>query len=296
MAKIVEAQVEDNRDFKERGLIQIRLAGSEGLYRVRVMSPIAGLPNMGMQFIPPIGATGFVLFADNDVDQNYGIWIGSIMGLWNKTFDPDNPDVTAGLVESEDQTDFVLKTQHTNFDARDPDSTENKVENIFKMNENELTLAKVSQGDQYEYKIDSYEFDDMYYQIIRIKDTGIEAKFKSIENDGDKAELKLEDGSTSIQTEYSGTKNSITIDESGVTIDSAEGKTSIIIDKDGKVKVVADKIELGGNANKAVLYEPLRDFVNQTFNGHTHGTPVGPTSPPVTPATSRFASKKVKLE
>lgn len=295
MAEIVEAQVEDNRDFKERGLIQVRLTGTQGLYRVRIMSPIAGLPNMGMQFIPPISAIGYVLFHDHDVDRNYGIWIGGIIDAWNKTFDDDNPEYTAGVAESDDQTDFVLKTQHTTYDTRDIDAQENKTENILKMNENELTLAKVTQGDKYEYKVDEYDFDEAYYQIIRIRDDGIEVRFKSTENDGDTAKLHLKEGSTSIETEYNGTKNNLIINENGIEIDSAEGKTSITVDKDGKVTVNADKIELGGNSHSAVLYEPLRDFITQVYAKHTHGTPNGPTAPAgVGPLDMK--SKKVKLK
>ena len=83
---------------------------------------------------------------------------------------------------------------------------------------------------------------------------------------------------------------------------SASNGSVINIDTEGninisgkKMVVDADKIELGGNQYKAVLFEPLRDFINQSYMSHTHQTPSGPSSPPKNVRVD-IASKKVKLE
>ncbi len=76
-------------------------------------------------------------------------------------------------------------------------------------------------------------------------------------------------------------------------------KSRIILDEDGtvtvesetKVKVTAPEILLGADATEAVM----KGTTFQTlFNAHTHGTGVGPSTPPVQPLNGSELSEVVK--
>lgn len=80
-----------------------------------------------------------------------------------------------------------------------------------------------------------------------------------------------------------------------IVANSGGTKAEFEIQKGGKITITAfagQNLELNGNAYTAVLGELLI----AAFNAHTHGTPVGPSSPPVTPLTTSVLSQMgVKL-
>jgi len=290
--------------FYETSEILVQERETKTAVYAEIMTPIGGLPNMAMQWVPPVGAVGYILFQGGD--SRRPVWIGSKLIPWDAA-GADNiadADVRNGLVEADDGAhDFIIKTQNTTFENQDVDDVENnKVENILKMSKGEFTLAKVQQTDKYEYKTENYDIkEEPHYQIITMQDDKIAIKFNSSQNDGEYAHLTLTEGQTSIETSYGDKVSSIKISQNGVAIDT-DGQSVITIGPDGTINITgkkmivdADKIELGGNSNKAVLFEPLRDFINQTYMKHTHASPAGPTAPPA-PSVNKMASKKVKLE
>lgn len=303
-AEILSAYVVDNTKFSETGEIKIQVSKLRSAVFAEVMTPIGGMPNMAMQWVPPVGASGYVLYKGGD--NRRPVWIGAKLLPWDAAgaTELSDVDLRQGVVEADDPiADFVIKTQNNTFDNQDMDDADNnKVENIMKMSKKEFTLAKVQQTDNYEYKTDNYDVaTEKYYQIITMQDDKIQVKFNSADNDGEFAELNMTEGETKLDTSYGDKTATITLNEDGVTIDS-DGKSTITIDNEGNINVTgkkmvvdADKIELGGNSSKAVLYGPVRDFINQTFNMHTHPTPSGPSGPPP-PAQAKIASKKVKLD
>lgn len=303
-AFIVPAYVIDNRKFSETGEILVQVSEMKTPAFAEIMTPIGGLPNMAMQWVPPVGASGYIMYKNGD--SRKPVWIGSKLMPWDRAGATtiSDVDLVPGVVEADDGiADFIIKTQNTTFENQDVDDAENnKVENILKMSKGEFTLAKVKQGDKYEYKTENYDIKtEPNYQIISMTDDKITIRFNSAENDGEYAELNMTEGETKLSTKYGDKEAVIKLDQNGVNIDSA-GKTTINIDAEGNINITgkkmvveADKIELGGNSNKAVLYEPLRDFIMQTYMTHVHPTPSGPSGPP--PGKNvNLASKKVKLE
>lgn len=290
LSGLFQAEVIDTSTFRERGEIRIRTLGfnyedeEKGWEWARVMMPYGGLENMGMQFLPPIGAIGFIMYERGM--SNKPIWVGTVMNYWGKPLE----DGTAQPVEAEDETDFVIKTQYTKRDDREISSTNNKVENILKMNENELTLAKFHQSDQYEYLDSSYDVDSgKAANVIRLKDEELKLKVRTQDNSADRSIII---NGENIIIEFTEGK-SLTISEDSVQINQ-EG-SAITVGNDGVVKIdAADHIELAGNSYKAVRYEPLIQFINSVYMKHTHGTPSGMSAPP-TPTKVDIKSDKVQL-
>jgi len=290
---IRRARVINTDEFKETGKIKINILGlmTEDAYEyAEILTPFGGLPNMGMQILPPIGAIGYVQFERNQ--DTLPVWIGSVLRSWGKELYEDK---TANPVESEDPSDFIIKTQYTKTDDQEYDGDTNKVENILKMNENEFTLAKVRQDtDDYSYEKESYDIEDKAYNIVKLTDEEIKINFKFKDNSKSNNISVKEDGvSMSFDTDAGEMTTVVTED----TIELTAGKSIITVNKDGDVTIDTEgKVKLNGDSNTAVLYEPLRDFVNQTFNSHTHGSPAGPTSPPTSPYTNTQSMKSKSVE
>lgn len=75
-----------------------------------------------------------------------------------------------------------------------------------------------------------------------------------------------------------------------IVANSGGTKSVVELQKGGKITITAfagQNLELNGNTYTAVLGELLL----AAFNAHTHGTPVGPSSPPVTPLTTSVLSQ-----
>jgi hypothetical protein len=291
MSGMYQAEVLDTSNFKESGKIKVHLLGNPDLdvyEMVSVMTPFGGLPNMGMQALPPIGAVGLVAYI-RELDK-YPVWIGSLMRYWQgEENELDNG--TAHPVEVEDPSDFVVKTQYTKTDDQELDSPSNKVESILKMNEDAITLAKVQQGDNYNYETGSYTLDEDYpANTISIKDDEIRLRVRTNDNSADRVfvvngeELRLEWGED----------QTITVLKDKTII--RNGEADVTVYADGKVEVNADKIVLSGEDGSGTLYEGLRDFVNNAYSNHTHGTPSGPSSPPVVPYTSISTAKSQNVK
>lgn len=288
--------VMDTSNFLETGYIQIRIHGLDPLdifQDAEIMTPFGGLEGMGIQALPPIGSIGFVLF-ELERDER-PVFIGSklVGGVPNEDNQAEE-DAVLNRVESEDPSDFIIKTQYTQFEERELTGKENKVENILKMTENELTLAKVKQSDDnYEYPEEGYDMKESAYNIMQLTDEAITLRFKFGDNSSsNEIVVKEDDVSMSFDTEAG--EMAIRVNENDIILQTT--KSTVTINKDGNVVVEADKIELGGDSNSAVLYEPLRDFVNQIFNSHTHQSPAGPTDRPKPQANVKMKSKKVKLK
>jgi Type VI secretion system/phage-baseplate injector OB domain len=298
---IHRAQVIDTKDFGDTGTIQVRVLGinPEGWEDCELMTPFGGLPNMGMIAIPPIGAIGYVFFERED--SRYGVWVGSVVPSV-KTFgdnimktDSDTPGIPVETQESDatqSPTDFIIKTQYTaayKAGGEELTSTDNKVENIIKMNENELTLAKVAQSDKYAYQAKSYKWTDVPYNTLSLTDKSISINFKFADNSSSNTMVVTQDQvAMNFDTQTGKMTSTITKD----TITLSAGGTTIVVKQDGNVEVTTSaKIQLNGSSNTAAMYEGLRDFINNAYNSHTHGTPAGPSSPPVSPYTGIQSAK-----
>ena len=291
---LYKAEVMNTANFNDTGKIQVRVLGinvEDTWVEAPVLTPFGGNPNMGIKSLPPIGSFGYVMY---ERGQNTApIWVGSLMRFWGKEFENGygNP------VEGKDSTDFIVKTQYTKIDDRELDTKNNRIENILKMNETEFSLIKVRQdSDAYEYKTEAYDLEEEPYHLLKLTDEEIKLKFKF--NDNSKSNtisLKEDKVELSFDTDAGTMKASINED----SIELTAGGSHLILRKDGDIEIMSSaKIKLNGEGKSAVLYEALRDFINQAFNSHTHGSPAGPTSPPMKPYTSASSMKSanVKLE
>ena len=171
---------------------------------------------MAMQWVPPIGASGYILYRGGD--DRKPVWIGAKLLPWDAANATELADIDLrqGVVEADDPiADFVIKTQNNTFENRDMDDTENnKVENILKMSKNQFTLAKVQQNDNYEYKTENYDVaSEQHYQIITMQDDKIIVRFNSSNNNGEYAELNMTEGSTTLKTYYGDKENTIIMNE-----------------------------------------------------------------------------------
>jgi len=301
---LFRAQVIDTQMFKSTGKIHVHVFGftADNTYtEAEILTNFGGLPNMGIQAIPPIGSIGFVLF--ERTQRSLCVWIGNVLTAIGNKFEihKDAFDGEYGNpIEAETPEDFVIKTQHTKFDDRDLEGDANRVENIIKMNKNELTLAKINQSDDnYEYKKEAYDIADpnLPYNIIQITDAGITIKYKPTNSNTDNyMTMSLQESGLSMKHKVGSEERTLEINEDGINID-AKGNGVITIRNDGTVIVEAKEIQLAGDSNWATLYEPLRDFINQVYLTHSHASSCGGTKgPPISrPDTTLMKSKKVKL-
>jgi hypothetical protein len=125
---------------------------------IPVLSPYGGVKGMGFYMIPPIHAEGFVIFEEGISTRP--VWIGTFPYAPTREIDEEaseaagygivrvRPTVPAEL--ENDPTKIVLKTQYPALSDPDPESNENKVENVITMDESKLELVHVHQG-EYEY-------------------------------------------------------------------------------------------------------------------------------------------------
>lgn len=293
MPGLYQAEVLDTSMFAEEGKIKVHIMGNKNLEvyeMVSVMTPFGGLPNMGMQAIPPIGAIGLIAYIRER--DNYPVWIGSLMRYWQTDDEPVLDEGYANPVEAQDPSDFVIKTQYTKVDEQEIDTNENKVENVIKMNEEAIIISKIQQNDNYSYKKEAYDPNDEYpANTITIKDSEILLKVRTQDDSADRV-FKVDGDELHLEWAEDQT---ITIKEDKTII--RNGEADVTVYNDGKVEVNADKIHLNGTDGTGMFYEGFRDFVNNAFNSHTHGTPSGPSSPPVAPYTSTSTAKSghVKL-
>jgi hypothetical protein len=293
LSGIFEAEVLDTKDFVTTGKIKVKLASMPDpeLWEFAVvLTPYGGLPNMGMQTLPPIGAWGCVAYLRED--QSSPVWLGSLLRYYQTPSAKVLDDGIANPVEGKDPTEFVIKTQYTKTDNLDTDSDDNKVENVLRLNEKYFQIAHIQQTDKYKYEKDAYEAEDNKpINSITIKDGEIRLKVRT---DADDADRYFVVNGEQVKFEYDEDHN-ITFDAKKCVIKS--GQADIEVNDSGKVVVTADKIELNGNGFTAAMYEPIRDFINQSYNTHIHGTPSGPSSPPVVPFAQAelIKSKHTKL-
>lgn len=290
MSGLYRAQVVETDEFQELGKIKIHILGmsNEDVWEYcEVTTPFGGLPNMGISAVPPIGAVGFVGFERNRDDTP--VWLGGLLNFWGKP----QEDGYARPVEAEDPSDFIIKTQYTSFENRETESSENKVENIIKMNENELTIAKVKQDDDYEYKKEAYKLEDQAYNMLRITDEEIKIKFKFTGNNKSNS-ISVTEEKANLTFDTDAGEMEINVVEDSITLKA--GSTTLVVNKDGTLEIDASMIKLNGDPNTAALYEGFRDFVNNAYNSHTHGSPSGPTSPPVKPYTSSQSAKSESVK
>lgn len=290
MTGLYKAQVVNTDEFQEIGKIKIHvlgLANEDAWEYAEVLTPFGGLPNMGISIVPPIGAIGYVAFERGRDDTP--VWLGGLLNYWGEA----QEEGYAKPVEGEDPSDFVIKTQYTTFEDREVDSDTNKVENIFKMNENELTVAKVKQGDDYEYKTEAYDLEDQAYNMLKITDEEIKIKYKFSGNDKSNS-ISVTEEKANMTFDTDAGEMEVKVEEEKIVLQA--GGTTVTIHKDGDVEIDAQTIKLNGDPNTAALYEGFRDFVNNAYNSHTHGSPSGPTSPPVKPYTSTQSAKSESVK
>jgi phage baseplate assembly protein V len=99
--------------------------------------------------------------------------------------------------------------------------------------------------------------------------------------------VELDDKGKAIRIKAAaGASVSVTADER-ITIESKQGVTL----KAPQVAIDAPSVTVGEGATHPV---PFGDSLLTTFNTHTHGSAVGPTSPPVTPMLPTVNSTKVR--
>ena len=292
IAGLQRAEVVNTSEFKSTGKIRVRLIDVDivGVDRkVEVLTPYGGLPNMGMQAIPPIGAIGMVLF-EKERDSR-GVWIGGIL----LSYGAEQSKGYSTPVEA-DTNDLIIKTQYTKRDNIDVTSTGNKVENIIKLSPDSLTLAKVKQGDKYEYHTTEYNLEEDAINLIQLADSSLKLKYKF--NDNTK-ENTIEINEKGIDLKYNVDDGTVGINIKEKELSIGCGGSTIKITKNGHVEVTVPSgkyIKLNGDTNFATLYEGFRDFVLNVYNKHTHPSNTGPTFAPSQKAKSEPAkSKSVKL-
>jgi len=289
------AEVVDTADFPETGLIRIRLLSSDvsGVSRkVEVLTPFGGLPNMGMQALPPIGAHGMVSFEQND--DSAGIWMGSMLLSYGDKKEADYRTP----VEAESQNDFVIKTQYTKKDSGDVDAKDNKVENIIRLNKESMTLAKVKQDDgKYVYHKEAYDIEEDVVNLIKLDDTEVKLKYKFNDNSKENT-ISLKEDSINIGYDIKNNKK-MNVNISEEELQLSAGGTLIKISKDGNVDIKVPsgkKINLNGETDDATLYSGFRDFVTTVYNKHMHTSNNGGTFGPTILSNPESAkSKSVKL-
>lgn len=291
LSGMYQAEVLDTADFAATGKIKIHIMGStnQDLYEmVGVMTPYGGLPNMGMQALPPIGAIGLITYIRGMA--RHPVWVGALMRYWQDEEEKELDNNTAHPVEAADPTDFVVKTQYTTLEDQEL-SGDNKVENVFKMNEEGIVLSKIQGNDNYAYQSESYDpTEEFSANTITIKDEEIRLKVRT--NDGG-ADREFIVNGDELRLEW-GEDQTITVTEDKTVIKN--GEADIVVDNSGKVLINAENIELNGSDGTGMFYEGFRDFVNQSYNSHTHGTPSGPSSPPVAPFTNTAASESQNVK
>ncbi len=292
IAGLQRAEVVSTSDFKATGKIRVRLVDVDivGVDRkVEVLTPYGGLPNMGMQAIPPIGAIGMVLF-EKEKDSR-GVWLGGLL----LSYGPEQPKGYATPIEA-DTNDLIIKTQYTKKDDVDVTSTDNKVENIIKLSSDSLTLAKVKQGDKYKYHTDKYELEEDAVNLIKLGDSSLKLSYKFNDNSKENT-IEITEKGIDIKYNVDNGTVGLSIKENEVALGC--GGSSIKIAKDGNVSIAVASgkyINLNGDSNFGTLYEGFRDFVQNIFNNHTHPTNTGPTFPPAQKGKTESAkSKSVKL-
>jgi uncharacterized protein involved in type VI secretion and phage assembly len=102
--------------------------------------------------------------------------------------------------------------------------------------------------------------------------------------------VRVDAEAKSLTVEDKDNSNVLTFDSAGVKL-STKGK--VVIDGATAAEINASSVKLGSSAVKsAVLGEDLLQWLNT----HTHGTAVGPSSPPVAPASSTILSSTVKVK
>lgn len=290
---IQRAEVVDTSEFKDTGLISIRILALDVAAvsrKCEVLTPYGGLANMGIQALPPIGAQGMVAFEQNN--ESVGVWLGSLL----LSYGSDDEKDYRTPVEASDATDFVIKTQYTTKDKQEVSDKDNKVENIITMNESAMTLAKVKQGDKYSYHKDTYKLEDDAVNLIQLGDSSIKLSYKFDDNSKANTIVLKESG---VDLGYDTDSGTMKVSISEKQVSMSAGGTLIKISKDGAVDITVPSgkyINLNGSSNYGTLYEGFRDFVQNTYNNHTHPTNNGPTFPPSVKGKSDSAkSKSVKL-
>jgi uncharacterized protein involved in type VI secretion and phage assembly len=287
------AQVTDTSTFQALGKIKVNIRGindPNSSELVSVLTPYGGLPNMGMQALPPIGATGIVMFEREDDD--HPVWMGSLLQYWQTKSDKALDENRANPVEAISSNDLVLKTQYTTKDNHDLTSNKNKVENIIHLEATAITLTHVHQDNNYAYKDKAYADKDIASSFVKLTDKNITLSVRTGDNSADRTFVV--DGDQNTLTMTWDADRTISIGKDVTVIKN--GKSTINVQNDGTVFIDSDKIQLGGTDGTGMYWETFRDFVN-AYNKHTHGTPSGPSSPPVSGFTqaSSGKSKKVKL-
>lgn len=163
---IYRAKVLDNADPRNQGRVLLHIYAIDGEFNytedqhnwVPVLSPYGGISQMGLYMIPPIHAEGYVIFEEGNV--NKPVWIGTYPFSAVTEVD-EEASKSAGYTvlkqvptippELTDPTRVIWKTQYLSKDNPEPDSDQNKVENIIVMDEKVLELVHVTQS-EYKYE------------------------------------------------------------------------------------------------------------------------------------------------
>ena len=287
---IYRAEVVETDSFLEQGKIKVRISGfndGNSWEKATILTPFGGGANYGMITVPPIGAHGYVMF-EREMDT-YPIWLGSMIKYDGK----EVKDAYHIPVEVQDPSDFVIKTQYTTKGHTDLDTDKNKTENIIKLNEKMLYLGKFQQTDKYKYEKASYDPDKDAINSFCITDTYVKIRMKY--KDNSKAnEFTVTESALTLSYDTDEGKMNIVVAKDKITMTA--GGSTITMSKDGNIEIMSAKqIHLNGSDKSVTLWEGFNDMVS-VFNNHTHGTPSGPSSPPMTRYTQaqQAKSKNVK--
>lgn len=121
---------------------------------IPVLSPYGGIRGMGFYMIPPIHAEGFVIFEQGEPGKP--IWIGTYPVAPVNELDQQasqsagygvvkvNPTIPSELAA--DATKIVLKTQYPSLSDSNPESNNNKIENLLLMDNTQFRLEHVNQA------------------------------------------------------------------------------------------------------------------------------------------------------
>lgn len=150
------------------------------------------------------------------------------------------------------------------------------------------------------------EFVELVWHKARSGDQALTDKTKTAARTGESAKLRFEAAGVTLQ-DRKGAKvfldsandlvvvsdsrgNKVTLSSSGIELDA--GSRSVTV-KCGTFDVQANRTNLGTGASQAI---PLGNLLLNFLRTHTHGTGVGPTSPPTPPPTEALLSQTNKTK
>ena len=212
MYGIYDATVIDNKDPQNQGRILVHIYRRDGKFNysteghdwVPVLSPYGGNREMGMFMLPPLHASGFVIFEEGDPMKP--VWLGSYPRIPTLQVDEEAtrqagvtifetlPTVPPEMIN--DPSRIVIRTQYPGIKNPDITADENRIENLVVLDEDKLELTHVNQA-QYSYS--STGIDSSYSRsYITLRDNSITLGVKN--SNGEVHEISISASAITFRT------------------------------------------------------------------------------------------------